>query len=66
LANSGILWDTGHTKGRPCTGGLGQWKETKNLNVVDVLTYRNEYRNFKLAWATMGRGLGRSEEDWKR
>jgi hypothetical protein len=28
--------------------------------------YRNEYRNFKLAVATMGRGLGRREEDWKR
>jgi hypothetical protein len=28
--------------------------------------YRNEYRNFKLAGATMGSGLGRSEEDWKR
>jgi hypothetical protein len=27
--------------------------------------YRNEYRNLKLAGATMGRGLGRSEEDWK-
>jgi hypothetical protein len=28
--------------------------------------YRNEYRNFKLARATMRSGLGRSEEDWKR
>jgi hypothetical protein len=28
--------------------------------------YRNEYRNFKLARATMGNGLGRSEEDWKK
>jgi hypothetical protein len=27
--------------------------------------YRNEYRNFKLARATMGSGLGRSEKDWK-
>jgi hypothetical protein len=27
---------------------------------------RNENRNLKLAGATMGRGLGRSEEDWKR
>jgi hypothetical protein len=25
--------------------------------------YRNEYRNLKLARVTMGRGLGRSEED---
>jgi hypothetical protein len=44
-------------------GGTGQGKETKNLNVVDMLTYRNEYRNLKLMWATMGRGLGKSE-DW--
>jgi hypothetical protein len=36
--NAAILWDTGHTKGRPCTGGIEQGKETKNLNVVDVLT----------------------------
>jgi hypothetical protein len=28
--------------------------------------YRNEYRNFKLAGATMRKALGRSEEDWKR
>jgi hypothetical protein len=25
-------------KGRLCTGEMGQGKETKNLNVVDVLT----------------------------
>jgi hypothetical protein len=30
------------------------------------LLYRNEYRNFKLEGTTMGRKLGRSEEDWKR
>jgi hypothetical protein len=34
--NAVILLDMGHTKGRPCTGGIGQGKETKNLNVVDV------------------------------
>jgi hypothetical protein len=28
--------------------------------------YRKEYRNFKLARATMGSRPGRSEEDWKR
>jgi hypothetical protein len=28
--------------------------------------YRNKYRNFKLARATMGSRLGKSEEDWKR
>jgi hypothetical protein len=36
--NAVILWDTSHTKGRPSLGGIGQEKETKNLNVVDVLT----------------------------
>jgi hypothetical protein len=56
----------GHTKGRQGTGGIGQEKQTKNLNVVDVLMYslyRNEYRNFKTGQATMGSGLGRREED---
>jgi hypothetical protein len=33
-----ILWDTGHTKGRSHTGGIGQGKEMKNLSVVDVLS----------------------------
>jgi hypothetical protein len=28
--------------------------------------YRNAYRIFELAGTTMGSGLGRSEEDWKR
>jgi hypothetical protein len=36
--NATILWDIGHTRGRLCKGGIGQWKETKNLNEVDVLT----------------------------
>jgi hypothetical protein len=31
-------WDT---KGRTCTGGIGKGKETKNLDVVDVLTVCN-------------------------
>jgi hypothetical protein len=35
--NAVILWDTGHTKGRSFTGGIGQ-KETKNSNVVDLLS----------------------------
>jgi hypothetical protein len=35
--NVAILWDTGHTKGRQCMEGIRQGKETKNLNVVDVL-----------------------------
>jgi hypothetical protein len=29
-------------------GGIGQGKETKILNVVDVLKHRNEYKNLKL------------------
>jgi hypothetical protein len=36
--NAVILWDMGHTKGRLCKEGIGQGKETKNLNEVDVLT----------------------------
>jgi hypothetical protein len=35
--NAAILWDTGHTKGRLCIGGIGQGKATKNLDVVDML-----------------------------
>jgi hypothetical protein len=36
--NAAILWDMGHTKGRPHRVGIGQEKETINLNVVDVFT----------------------------
>jgi hypothetical protein len=36
--NAAIFWDMGHTKRRLCKGGIGQRKETKNLNEVDVLT----------------------------
>jgi hypothetical protein len=31
-----------HTKGRMSMGGIGKGKETKNLNVVDVLTVEEE------------------------
>jgi hypothetical protein len=58
--------DMGHTEGRLCKGGIGQRKETKNLNELLCSVYRNEYRNFKVAGATMGNRLRRSEEDWKR
>jgi hypothetical protein len=61
--NVAILWNMGHTYRRPCTGRLGQSKETKNSNVIDMLN-RNEYRNLKLAGATMGGGIGECEEDW--
>jgi hypothetical protein len=33
-----ILWVMGHTKWRLGKGGIEQGKETKNLNVFDVLT----------------------------
>jgi hypothetical protein len=36
--NAAILWDTDHTKGRLHIREIGQGKETKNLNVADVLT----------------------------
>jgi hypothetical protein len=36
--NAAILWDRSHTKGRLCKGGIGQGKETRNLNEADVLT----------------------------
>jgi hypothetical protein len=36
--NAVILLDMDHTKGRLHMGEIGQRKETKNLNVVDVLT----------------------------
>jgi hypothetical protein len=36
--NAVILWDMGHPKGRLCKGEIGQGKESKNLNEVDVLT----------------------------
>jgi hypothetical protein len=32
----------GHTKGRPRMVGIGKGKETKNLNVVDVLTIEKQ------------------------
>jgi hypothetical protein len=64
--NVAILWDMDHNKGRPHTGGISQEQETKNLIWLMCSLYRNEYRNLKLAGATMGSGLGRNEEDWKR
>jgi hypothetical protein len=36
--NAVMFLGMGHTKGRPHTGGIGQGKETRNLNVVDVHT----------------------------
>jgi hypothetical protein len=36
--NAAILWDVSHTEGRSCKGGIGEGKETKNLNVADVLS----------------------------
>jgi hypothetical protein len=56
----------GYTKGKLYKGGIGQGKETKFWMSLMCSLYRNEYRNFRLACATMGSGLGRSEEDCKR
>jgi hypothetical protein len=36
--NAAILWNMGHTKGRSHAGGIRQGKETKSMNVFDVLT----------------------------
>jgi hypothetical protein len=44
-----------HFKGRLCTGGIGQGKEAKNLNAVDVLLYSNEYRILNW-WGHYGKG----------
>jgi hypothetical protein len=54
----------GHTLRGYHAIGIGKQKETKNLDVVDVLMYRNKYSNLKLAEATMRRGHGSSEEVW--
>jgi hypothetical protein len=40
--NAAMLLDMGHTKGRLCKGGIGQGKETKILNVADVLTVEEQ------------------------
>jgi hypothetical protein len=37
-ANAAILLDMGYTKGILLKGRIGQGKETKNLNVADVLS----------------------------
>jgi hypothetical protein len=37
-ANTLVLLDMDHTKGRPCAGRLGKGKEAKNLNEVNGLT----------------------------
>jgi hypothetical protein len=36
--NAEILLDMVHPKRMSCTGGIGQRKETKNLNEIKVLT----------------------------
>jgi hypothetical protein len=59
-----ILWDMGHTKERPPLEGQEKGRKSKTLMWLICSWYRNEYRNLKLARATMGRGLKRSEEDW--
>jgi hypothetical protein len=36
--NAAIFWDSVESKEISCTGGIEQGQETKNLNVVDVLS----------------------------
>jgi hypothetical protein len=36
--NAAILWEADHTKRKSHTRRYGQGKETKNLNVVDLLS----------------------------
>jgi hypothetical protein len=47
IANTAILWKTGHTKGRSHMRGGGQKKEVMKIDMVDVLLYKNEYNIFK-------------------
>jgi hypothetical protein len=44
--------------------GYGKGRKPKTCMWLLCTFYRNEYNNLKLAKATMGRGLGSSEEDW--
>jgi hypothetical protein len=64
--NAAILWDMGYTKRSLCKGRIGQEKEPKSWMRLMCSLYRKEYRNFKLAGATMGSGLRMSKEEWKR
>jgi hypothetical protein len=40
--NGVVLLDMGHMKERTHMGGIGKGKETENLNVVDVLTVKEQ------------------------
>jgi hypothetical protein len=40
--NAALLWDTGHTKGRPHVGRIRQGKETKNLATMGRGLRRSE------------------------
>jgi hypothetical protein len=54
-------------RGGCITEGQGKGRKPKTyLMRLMCSLYRNEYRNFKLAGATMGSRLWRSEEDWKK
>jgi hypothetical protein len=61
--NAAILLDRSHTKGKLHMGGIGEGKETKNLNVVDMPSVQREYSNLKLAKAIKGMEIGSNEED---
>jgi hypothetical protein len=52
--NVAILWNTGHTKGRSCTEGVGKLRTW--IWLIYSL-YKNEYKNLKLAETTIRKGL---------
>jgi hypothetical protein len=65
--SAAVVLDTSHPTWGPSMGGIGQGKETKNLNMTDFFHCAGtNIVILKLAKATMGRGLGSSEEDWQR
>jgi hypothetical protein len=59
--NAEILPDMRYTKGRSWTGGIGQGKETKNLNVVDVLSVQEWIEKPYTGGGHHGKGLGSSK-----
>jgi hypothetical protein len=56
------LCDTGHTKGRSHMGGIGKGKETKNLNVVNMLSEQEWIQESETGWGHHGKG---TREEWR-
>jgi hypothetical protein len=62
--NAEILLGMGHTLRGDCTQeGYEKERKSKTCTCLMCSLYRHECRNLKLAGATVGRGLGRSEEE---